>query len=86
MIQNTTRFASYFIQMMFTVFILFFLTVELGKVSADLLTYMNDTKISKPISRWVLFAVGAPLATAIWCMFWIWFKISEKKCIEMLSR
>ena len=79
MTQNSKRFAWYFIQLMFTVFILFFLTVELGKASADLLIYMNDAKASKSISRWVLFGVGAPLATAIWCTFWIWFKISEKK-------
>lgn len=71
---------------MFTVFLLFFLTVGLGKAASDLLIYMNDAKVSKPISEWVIFGVSAPLATAIWCLLWIWFKKSEKHCIELLGK
>ena len=53
---------------MFAVFLLFFLTVGLGKASVDIVVYMNDAKVSKPISEWVVFGVGAPLATAF-CVF-----------------
>ena len=86
MTQDSKRFAGYFIQLVFAVFLLFFVTVGLGKASADLLVYMNDAKVSKSISEWVVFGVGAPLATAIWCLLWIWFKKSEKNCIELLSK
>ena len=86
MAQDSKLFTWHFIQMMFAVFLLFFLTVGLGKASADLVVYMNNAKVSKPISEWVVFGLGAPLATAFWCLLWIWFKKSEKHCIELFGK
>lgn len=85
MTQDSKQFAWHFIQLMFAVFLLFFLTVGLGKASADLMVYMNDAKVSKTILEWVVFGIGAPLATAFWCLLWIWFKKSEKHCTESLT-
>ncbi len=79
-------FAWYFLQLMFYVFVLFFLTVGLGKASADLIVYMNDAKIQKTIIEWAVFVVGAPIATAFWCILWLLFKKTEKHCIELLSK
>jgi ABC-type polysaccharide/polyol phosphate export permease len=86
MTQESKQFAWHFIQLMFAVFLLFFLTVGLGKATADLVVYMNDAKVSKPVSEWVVFWVSAPLATAFWCLLWIWFKKSEKQCIELFGK
>lgn len=79
------NFAWHFAQLIFTTFLLFFLTVGLGKASADLVIYINDAKTHKSVGQWVIFAIGAPTATAIWCIIWLWFKKSEKHCIELLS-
>ena len=84
--QDSKRFAWHFIQLMFAAFLLFFLTAMMGKASVDLVVYMNDPKVSKQISEWVVFGVGAPLATALWGLLWIWFKISEKYCIELFGK
>ena len=86
MTQDSKRFAWHFAQLMFAVFLLFFLTIGLGKASADLVVYMNNSKVSKSISEWVFFGIGAPIATAAWCLLWIWFKNSEKHCIELFGK
>jgi hypothetical protein len=78
------NFAWHFFQLMFAVFVLFFLTIGLGKASADLVVYMNDPKTQKSTAEWAIFAIGAPVATAIWCILWLWFKKAEKHCIELL--
>lgn len=84
---NTSKsFAWYFSQLMCAVFILFFLTVGMGTASADVLIYMNDNSISKPLWQWAVFLVGAPISTAVWCLLWIWFKKSEKLCIELMGK
>lgn len=83
---ETKLFAWYFLQLMFYVFVLFFLTVGLGKASADLIVYMNDAKTQKPIIEWAVFVVGTPIATAFWCILWLLFKKAEKHCIELLSK
>ena len=83
---ETKKFVSYFGVLMFMTFLLFFVTVGLGKASAHLIVYMNDSKIHKNLWEWFAFAVGAPIATAIWCIIWLFFKMAEKRCIEILSR
>ena len=83
---ETKLFAWHFIQLMFTVFVLFFLTVGLGKSAADLVVYMNDAKSQKTAGEWLVFAIGAPIATAVWCILWLWFKTAEKHCIELLGK
>lgn len=79
------RFMGHFAMLMFTAFVLFFITVGIGKVSADFLIYMNDQKSQKSTVEWMIFAIGAPIATAVWCIIWLWFKKSEKQCIELMS-
>lgn len=79
-------FALNFAQLMFSVFVLFFLSVGLGKASADLITYMNNPAIEKKTVEWVWFFIGAPIATAVWSIFWLWFKKSEKNCIDWLNK
>ena len=79
-------FALHFVQLMFSVFVLFFLSVGLGKESADLITYMNNSTTTKKTVEWVWFLIGAPIATAVWCVFWLWFKSSEKKCIDWFNK
>jgi len=83
---ESKRFAWHFLQLMFAVFILFFLTVGLGKASAELVVYMNDAKVEKTITEWLIFGIGTPIATAVWCVVWIWFKKSEKHCIEFFGK
>jgi hypothetical protein len=70
---------------MFSVFTLFFLTVGMGKILADLIVYMNDKAISKPAWPWIVFIISAPIATAAWCVLWLLFKKSEKHCIELME-
>ncbi|WP_073267027.1 hypothetical protein [Phytopseudomonas punonensis] len=72
---NTSKdFIWHFSLLMLSVFTLFFLTVGMGKASADLIIYMNDKSISKPAWQWVVFIIGAPIATAAWCLFWLFLR------------
>ncbi len=71
---------------MASAFLLFFLTVGLAKPAAELFVYMNDKNVTKPIAEWVIFSITAPIATAAWCLLWVWFKKSEKHCIELIGK
>ncbi len=87
MIKNLKTFFLYFLQLMISAFLLFFLTVGLAKpAAAELLVYMNDKNVTKPIAEWVIFYITAPIATAVWCLLWVWFKKSEKYCIELIGK
>ena len=83
---DSKHFAWHFLQLMLAVFLLFFLTVGLGKASGELVLYMNNAKIQKSVSEWLIFGIGAPVATATWCVVWIWFKKSEKHGIELFAK
>lgn len=75
-----------FLILAFMSFILFFLSVGLGKSCADLISYMNDGKTEKSTYEWIIFGIGAPIATAIWCYIYLIFKMSEKKCVDLLLK
>lgn len=75
-----------FLILIFTSFILFFLGVGLGKSCADLISYMNDGRTAKPAHEWIIFGIGAPIATAIWCFIYLIFKTAEKKCVDLLIK
>jgi uncharacterized BrkB/YihY/UPF0761 family membrane protein len=85
MSKTSKTFMWHFSLLMLTVFTLFFLTVGMGKASAELIIYMNDNSISKPAWQWAVFLIGAPISTAVWCIFWLLFKKSEKHCIELMG-
>lgn len=80
------EFLSNFGIFMFMTFLLFFLTVGLGKASADLVVYMNNDKTHKTTGQWLMFSIGAFIATAIWCALLITFKKVEKKCLDLLDK
>lgn len=75
----------YFLQMMFFAFLLFFLTVGMGKEAGELIVYMNDSRVQKSPREWAVFIPLAIVATALWCVFWLLFKHAEKKCLEFLD-
>jgi len=54
---------------MFAVFTLLLLTVGLGKISANLIGYKNDSKVTKTLMEWTVFAIAAPVATAFCAVF-----------------
>lgn len=78
------EFAWQFIQLMGSVFLIFFLTVGIGKETAEALRYMNDPETVKSTISWIIFWVFGPICLALWCFLWIWFKKSEKKCLDLL--
>ena len=74
-----------FLLLMFTAFVLFFLAISLGSQIADWLRYLNDSDIPKPVLEGQFFAILAPFGTAIWCYFYLLFKVAEKHCLEHMS-
>lgn len=79
-------FSWYFTQLIFLTFLLFFLTTAMGKATADVVLYMNNPEKQKTVKEWVIFFIGAPVFTAIWCLLWILFKNAEKKCLELFHK
>lgn len=82
----TSGFLFNFLILAFMSFILFFLSIGLGKPCADLISYMNDGKTAKPTHEWIIFGIGAPIATAIWCCIYLILKTYEKKCVDLLLK
>ena len=71
-----------FLQLVFAVFLIFFCAVTLGEPAAEIVLKMNDRSIYKTYFEQVVFWVSAIIITGIWCMIWIWFKKSEKVCVD----
>jgi uncharacterized membrane protein len=74
-----------FIQLMCAAFILFVLSVGMGKETAELIILTNDRSVEKSTIEWLMFSITALIATGFWCFIWVCFKSSEKECIEHLK-
>ncbi len=72
-----------FVQLMLSVFLIFFLSVGIGKETAELIRYMNNPEAIKPAKVWIIFWILGPICLGFWCFLWIWFKKSEKKCLDL---
>lgn len=77
------QFAWQFVQLCTSAFILFVLSAMLGTSFVGLVRHMNDSATTKSLAEWLAFWIGAPLTTALWATVWIWFKKSEKRCLEL---
>lgn len=77
------EFFSQFIQLMGSVFLIFFLTVGIGNETAEALKYMNNPETIKTTKTWAIFWISGPILLALWCLLWIWFKKSEKQCLDL---
>lgn len=67
---------------MASVFTMFFFAVVLGEPTAEIILKMNDKNVGKTAVEQAVFWVGALTFTGIWCLLWLWFKKSEKVCVD----
>jgi hypothetical protein len=75
-----------FVQLMFAAFCLYFLAVGLAEPTGELLRYFNDRNNDIPATGWAVFVPGVVIGAVLWSALWVWFKASEKCCIEALKR
>lgn len=71
-----------FLQLTASVFIMFFFAVTLGESTAGIILKMNDKAFDKTILDHAVFWTGAFVSTGIWGLLWLWFKKSEKVCVD----
>lgn len=73
---------SNFFQLMGAIFLMFFIAAILGKPTVDLVVKMNDKNLETTIVEQIFFWGGACIFTGTWALIWVWFKKSEKVCVE----
>lgn len=73
-----------FFQLMLSGAGLFVLSVGLAQPFAGMVVHMNAPDF-KPLSEWGVFSGLSLLCGALWCACWVWFKRSEKRCVELLK-
>lgn len=65
---------------------MYFLTLGLSIPTAKLVVYMNDAHKAKSLVEWAAFLIIALISSAAWCALWVWFKRSEKVCVDHFTR
>lgn len=75
-----------FLSLMASAFLIYFFALGMSEPTATIVKYMNDAHKSKTCGEWAVFIVGALLFTGIWCGLWVWFKRSEKICVDHFCR
>lgn len=61
---------------------MFFFAVVLGEPTAEIILKMNDKNVTKTVVEQAVFWIGAVISTGVWCLLWVWFKKSEKVCVD----
>ncbi|OWG18395.1 hypothetical protein KDK82_1874 [Delftia sp. K82] len=75
----------YFMTLLFSAGIIFFLATGLVDPFQKWIKVFNDPVVEKPIGAWVQFAVLSVFYGSIWSAAYLWFKDSEKKFLENWS-
>ena len=76
-------FLSNLLQLAFVLFIMFFLTTGLYEISKDIILEMNTQK-NHSTWEWVQFIFFATLFSIVWATLWLWFKKTEKICLDYI--
>lgn len=75
-----------FLLLGFLIFAMFTLGVFSSNAVIDILTYMNNPQELKTNSDWLVFGISSIIATYFWTALWLWFKTTEKRCIEYMEK
>lgn len=59
-----------------------FFAVTLGEPTAKIVMEMKDKDIDPTVFEQAVFWAGSFIFTVVWCLTWVWFKKSEKVCVD----
>ena len=75
-----------FLSLMLSTLFMYFLALGMSVPTANLVVYMNDAHKAKSLIEWVAFVFIGVISSAVWCALWVWFKRSEKVCVDHFTR
>lgn len=76
------RFLISFLSLMASLFLMFIAAVILGEPAASFVVSYNDPSVVKSVLDHTWFWLGVFVCTFYYAMLWVWFKKSEKACVE----
>lgn len=76
---------SPFIQLMLSASFLFIASAILAQPLIDVVEFMNTNNVKRAYSEWVMFVIFLTVSAFVWSGAWLWFKYSEKRCMDYLA-